>query len=155
MIQRQHLEAAIAVWKYCEDSAQFIFGQATGDRTADAILDALSEAGDQGLTKTQLSDLFSRKKQAVEINRALTLLQERGLINSSKEHTEGRSSLRYFLTSAEAKKAKKAKEAPDESMQADLSSLNSLNSREVEVDVIAAERLAIQEEGSRCNEPIF
>lgn len=155
VIGRQHLEAAIAVWKYCEDSARFIFGQATGDRTADVILDALSEAGEQGLTKTQLSDLFSRKKQAAEINRALTLLQERGLINSRKEHTEGRSSLRYFLTSAEAKKAKEAKEAPDESMQAELSSLNSLNSPEVEVDVIAAERLAIQEEGYRCDEPVF
>jgi len=128
VIKRQHLEAAIAVWKYCEDSARFIFGQATGDRTADAILDALSEAGEQGLTKTQLSDLFSRKKQAVEINRALTLLQERGLINSRKEHTEGRSSLRYFLTSAEAKKAKEVKETPDESVQAHLSSLNSLSS---------------------------
>lgn len=128
VIKRPHLEAALALWKYCEDSARFVFGQATGDRTADAIVDALAEVGDQGLTKTQLSDVFSRKKDAAEINRALALLQQRGLVASRQEQTEGRSRQRYFLTTPVAKKAKEAKKGVRDTSGADLISLNSLNS---------------------------
>jgi hypothetical protein len=38
MIGEDHLLAAIAVWEYCESSARFIFGDASGNPVADAIL---------------------------------------------------------------------------------------------------------------------
>ena len=36
-----HLEAALALWEYCEDSARYLFGDATGDPTADRVLAAI------------------------------------------------------------------------------------------------------------------
>ncbi len=40
-----HLEAAYAVWQYCRDSAAYIFGDTTGDETADALFAGLIAAG--------------------------------------------------------------------------------------------------------------
>jgi hypothetical protein len=52
-IRVPHLKAALEVWRYSEDSARFIFGDQTGNAEADAILFALREAGDHGLTRTE------------------------------------------------------------------------------------------------------
>ena len=36
-IRVEHLNAALAVWQYCHDSARFIFGDSLGDPTANEI----------------------------------------------------------------------------------------------------------------------
>jgi hypothetical protein len=77
VIWEEHLLAALAVWEYCESSAMFIFGGATGDPLADEILEALSQSP-RGLTRVQISGLFSRNKDAKEIGRALKLLADQG-----------------------------------------------------------------------------
>jgi hypothetical protein len=38
VIQSKHLQAALALWEYCERSVQFIFGDSLGDDVADEIL---------------------------------------------------------------------------------------------------------------------
>jgi hypothetical protein len=96
-IRAEHLLAALAVWKYCEDSARYIFGEALGDPVADAILAAL-RGSPEGLTRTELRDLFGRHKSGERITTALTMLQERGLIATRKERTEGRSVEVWFAT---------------------------------------------------------
>jgi hypothetical protein len=45
LIRREHLEAAIALWEYCDQSARWIFGSSTGDRNADKIMEVLQRAG--------------------------------------------------------------------------------------------------------------
>ena len=40
-IEKEHLMAALALWHYAEASARYIFGDATGDRVADRIMEAL------------------------------------------------------------------------------------------------------------------
>ena len=52
-IRRPHLEAALAVWQYAEDSARFIFGDATGDPIADRILSALRANGPDGAERAR------------------------------------------------------------------------------------------------------
>jgi len=89
VITLEHLEAALALWQYCEDSARYIFGNQTGNKIADTIYAALSGAG-EGLTKTQLRDLFQRNASASQINTALKLLVELGKIEITKEETDGR-----------------------------------------------------------------
>jgi hypothetical protein len=89
-IEAEHMAAAIAPWRYCEDSARYIFGDQLGDPVADAILAALKEAGDGGLTRTEISNLCGRNRSAARIAAALGILQERGLIASRKEQTQGR-----------------------------------------------------------------
>jgi hypothetical protein len=89
-IRLEHLEAALALWQYCEDSARYIFGNQTGNKTADTIYAALL-GSEQGLTKTNLRDLFQRNQSASQINTALKTLNELGRIEVSKVETDGRS----------------------------------------------------------------
>ena len=54
VIRREHLEAALALWRYCEASAAFVFGDSLGDAVADAILSALRQRLDLGMTRTEM-----------------------------------------------------------------------------------------------------
>jgi hypothetical protein len=78
VIKAAHLKAALAVWRYCEDSARFIFGDSLGEPVADEILrDLRGRSG--GMTRTEIRDLFQRNKPSEEVSRALGALQEHGL----------------------------------------------------------------------------
>jgi hypothetical protein len=84
-----HLRAGLALWQYAEDSARVIFGDALGDRTADAILRILRRTPG-GLTRTEISVLFSHHLPASEIERALTALLSAGKATRRSEPTGGR-----------------------------------------------------------------
>jgi hypothetical protein len=79
-IQRPHVEAALALWKYAEDSATYIFGDAIGDPVADTILRALRASG--AMTQTQLSELFGRNQNAARLQQALVLLLTLGKVRT-------------------------------------------------------------------------
>jgi hypothetical protein len=74
VISREHLEAALAVWRYCETSARLIFGDSTGDPVADQIFSAIQKKG--SMTRTDVRDLFGRNMPAKEIDRAIAILTE-------------------------------------------------------------------------------
>ena len=95
-VRREHIEAALALWEYAEESARYIFGDATGDPEADEILDALRAARARGLTRTEIRDLFQRNKSAERINRALALLIKIGKAAPISEGTGGRPVERWF-----------------------------------------------------------
>jgi hypothetical protein len=99
-VRREHLVAALWLWKYCEDSARYIFGERTGDRLADDLLRALREAEADGLTRTQISDVCGRNVAAARIGGALASLAEAGLAQSRSEWVEGskRPIERWFAT---------------------------------------------------------
>jgi hypothetical protein len=84
-IRRVHLEAALAVWQYAEDSARFIFGDATGDPVADQILTALRRTG--RMTQTQISELFGRNHKAGRLERALATLLAAVLVRTWQGET--------------------------------------------------------------------
>jgi hypothetical protein len=84
-----HLLAALAVWDYCETSVTYIFGQAIGDPVADIILEALRAAPD-GLTRTEVSNLFGRHEAAERIQLAIGELLRRGIIATETVETGGR-----------------------------------------------------------------
>jgi hypothetical protein len=88
-VRREHLEAALSLWKYCEDSARYIFGERTGDRLADNLLRALRETEGDGLTRTDISNLSGRNISAARISSALASLAEAGLAHSRQERVEG------------------------------------------------------------------
>lgn len=94
-IRREHLMAALAVWKYCAASARFIFGDALGDPLADALLHLLRSTAD-GMTRTELSHALGRNRSAAEIGRALTVLAEHGWAKPKSEMTSGRPAERWF-----------------------------------------------------------
>ena len=77
-IDTPHLEAALAVWDFCEESATQVFGDLVGDDIADAIQDALRAASPNGMTRTEISALFSRHATSSRISTALDLLRRLG-----------------------------------------------------------------------------
>lgn len=91
-VDLSHLRAALEVWRYCADSARFVFGDSLGDPTADEILRALRTAGAGGMTRTAIRDLFGRHRGAQEIDRALVALMTGGLARSETLSTGGRPS---------------------------------------------------------------
>jgi hypothetical protein len=99
-IKLEHLEAALAVWQYCEDSAKYIFGMNLGDKVADEILAAL-RASDDGLAKTEINNIFNRNRTAKEIETALHLLLDIDRIEKIEEKTAGRPREIYKLSSNE------------------------------------------------------
>jgi hypothetical protein len=98
-IAAEHLLAALAIWDYCEASARYIFGDALGNPEADRILQAL-RAAPNGLTRTEIRDIFERNRNASEINGALTVLEERGLARRVPEATAGRPIERWIAASS-------------------------------------------------------
>jgi len=84
-----HLLAALAVWKYCEDSARWAFGASLGNRTADTLLAALRHVQPDGLTRTDISDLFGRNARQTELRDACALLKRLGLADSQQIRTPG------------------------------------------------------------------
>ena len=86
-IGRVHLEAALEVWRYCAESARYVFGERTGDATADRILAELRERGT--MTRNDIRDLFDRHKTSAVIGASLEALRAAGLAESAKTEPEG------------------------------------------------------------------
>ena len=97
-IEGGHLESALALWRSCEQSARYIFGDKLGDPDADAILSAVRSAGAAGLTRTALNDLFKGHRSSAVLNRALLLLGDTGLVRRAEESTGGRPVERWFIS---------------------------------------------------------
>ena len=88
-IDTVHLEAAMAVWAYCDQSAHLIFGDSLGDPVADDILIALRRnAG--GMTRTDINNLFGRHRTSDQIGAALALLLNLGRASFENRQTAGR-----------------------------------------------------------------
>ena len=99
VVKVEHLQAALAVWQYCEDSAHFIFGDRLGDRDADAVRHWLREAGAEGMTRTDIRDAFNRNRTKKQVDRALQFLSDRGLAYQEREESGGRPTERWFAAS--------------------------------------------------------
>jgi hypothetical protein len=111
VIRAPHLAAALALWTYSEDSARFVFGDATGDPEADAIHDALRTS--PRLSREAIRDLFSRHVPAQRIAAALALLARLGKAHTVKEATGGRP-VEWWIcgTSRRAESAESAESPP-------------------------------------------
>jgi hypothetical protein len=95
-IDTVHLGAAMAVWAYCDHSAQLIFGDIVGNPVADDILSAL-QRNPAGMTRTDISNLFGRHRTS-EIGPALTLLVRLDRARSEERPTGGRPVETWFAT---------------------------------------------------------
>ncbi len=87
-IRRTHVESALAVWEYAEESARYIFGDAIGDPDADKVLEALKDS-EEGLTRTEIRDLFGRNKSGEELDRIFSVLSNAGRIRATRHRESG------------------------------------------------------------------
>ena len=104
-IRTPHLQAALALWNYCERSVVHVFGDSTGNPDADQIIHALRRSS-QGLSRTEISSLFGRHLSTARIGRALLTLHERNLAYPQVEETGGRPTERWHSVANKATKAK-------------------------------------------------
>jgi len=95
-IRVEHLRAALAVWDYCEQSARMIFGAALGDPVADEIGRAL-KSNPNGLSRTEISNLFGRNRNANTIQRALDILQREGIGGQRQARGDVEGHMTYFV----------------------------------------------------------
>ena len=99
VIGLEHLEAALAFWAYSAASARWVFGDSIGDPTADEIWSLACERHD-GITRTEVSNLFSRNKKAREIDRALQALIDAGRLERATIRDPGHRAFTHDLAPA-------------------------------------------------------
>jgi hypothetical protein len=92
-----HLDAALAIWRYCEASAKLIFGDTVGDPLADEILRALRACFITGMTRTELTLMFRHSQHRTgAIGAVLNRLLQLGKVRTEQSATGGRPVERWF-----------------------------------------------------------
>lgn len=99
-IRVEHVKAALAVWRYASQSAAYLFGNTPANSDLARIEAAISAAGDEGLTRTQISvDLFQRHKSKDKLDEALAQVLASGRVRKVDIPTAGRSITKYLHSS--------------------------------------------------------
>jgi hypothetical protein len=98
-VRPKHLRAALAVWRYCDASARFLFARGgTDNKDADKLLEAL-RVTPGGMTRTEIRAFVGGRWEAARIESALTLLRASGFAYVSYEgRTGGRPVERWLAT---------------------------------------------------------
>jgi hypothetical protein len=89
----EHIEAAVALWRYAEASARYIFGDpARPDGVERAkLLEFISAAGSAGVSREQIrSKLFNRNKNKAYIDPLIRELIESGAVTQHSRPSAGR-----------------------------------------------------------------
>lgn len=95
LIEKNHLEAALAFWDYCEASAKFIFSERQSNRYERVILNSLQHGPRD---QTALHKAFNGKAKGELLNRALKALVAQGRVCSEKFRTGGKPKTIYRLS---------------------------------------------------------
>lgn len=86
-----HLKAALELWGYCVRSIDFVFGDRLGDKDADKLLAAIEEAGEGGLSQTDIKrKVFGNHKDATSLSVLLRRMVRAGLIRRDPGPAKGR-----------------------------------------------------------------
>jgi hypothetical protein len=110
-IEREHLQAGLEIWRYCEASARYLFGDAQGDPLADQILDMLRKAPN-GMARSEIYDALGRHTARERLGKALSGLQAKGLVTMTKVETAGRPAERWTAMRSEGAKSVKSAKSP-------------------------------------------
>lgn len=94
-IEPEHLEAALALWQYCEDAATFIFYDKESNPHERKILAAL-KSGPK--STTEIYQIFGRKLKKEDIHKAIKELITHGRIETFKVGTGGKPKTMFRLT---------------------------------------------------------
>jgi hypothetical protein len=124
----EHLDAALALWRYAEHSARWLFSSFEAERDDDAasgLAKFILDGGATGRTRTEISrDHFKGNKTAAEINAALAPLIHDGIVLQVKEErSTGRASTRYVHCSL------RKNELTKDALQGDISNSHATNLR--------------------------
>jgi hypothetical protein len=100
-IRPEHLQAALAVWDYCERSIVHIFGGASGDQDRERILGALA---DGPMTLTELHRAFSNNRDREWIRGKMAELVRSSVVIETIKEGDRKGSLQAWGLKATATK---------------------------------------------------
>jgi hypothetical protein len=86
-IANKHLEAALALWRYAQESALYIFSGDSSDPLENKIVEALQQGP---LTATKLSAVFNRNLPKERLQPLLQQMEAQQRISITKEKNSGR-----------------------------------------------------------------
>jgi hypothetical protein len=89
VVRTKHLQAALAVWKFCEQSARVIFGGRSLVTVEDRIL-AIVKQFPKGCTRTQINEALQHHVRSYLITQALQRLKDNKCVRSRRRKTGGR-----------------------------------------------------------------
>ena len=95
-IQAEDQAAAYEIWRYCDHSARYVFGDRMNDNLSSRIMTALRDAGQVGLTRNQIHDIVHRPSS--EIQESLAWLAETGIAYHYAQNTAGRPVETWFAS---------------------------------------------------------
>ncbi|MBY0554217.1 DUF3987 domain-containing protein [bacterium] len=95
-IDLDSLKMAIEIYKYSKQTLLEIYGNKTGDNFQDKIIEILKTYPD-GLSRTDLTNILSRNYQKCDLDTALRLLTNQGLVVSNSAPTAGRPQTIYKI----------------------------------------------------------
>ena len=96
-IELCHLKAALECWRYCQDSALYLWGDFTQGGIAEKIRIALAGAGENGQTRSQINNALGGRIAASEIQTELQKMISSGEIISVMKPTNGRTATIFKL----------------------------------------------------------
>jgi hypothetical protein len=99
-IRREHLEAALALWQFCEDSAHYLFGSSGLSKEARKLLGWLRDS--EGMNKTVMFRKFGGKIRRDRLEAALDELKEAKLAVREDFKTAGRTEERWYSVAEES-----------------------------------------------------
>jgi hypothetical protein len=130
-IREQHLRAALAVWRYCRESAAIIFGQRSGDPLAEKILETIRQQ--PGIGRREIHQATGNHVKAATLVNVLAKLRDAGRVRVEKVETAGRPAERWFTceqSELSEQSTANSSATPQEKALCSLSSLNSQAHRE-------------------------
>ena len=95
-IQGQDQAAAYEIWRYCDHSARYIFGDRLNDNLSSRIMTALRDVGEGGLTRNQIHEVVHRPSS--EIQESLAWLAQTGIAYCHVKPTGGRPVETWFAS---------------------------------------------------------
>ncbi|MFC5996260.1 bifunctional DNA primase/polymerase [Pseudonocardia hispaniensis] len=99
VIDRPHIAAALAIWTYAEDTAEWLFGPHVAAADLDPLVSFIASAGEAGRTKSEITrGFYERNKPVAEIEAVLAELIKDGRIRQETEQRTGpgRRAVRYY-----------------------------------------------------------
>lgn len=107
-----HLDAALALWSYCDQSARYVFATVTGDPVADKLLARLVELGPaKGLDGREQHGLFAGHVTARRLADARDLLASLGFAETTEHATGGRPRHVTFLSPGASEESEESEES--------------------------------------------
>jgi hypothetical protein len=90
VLEVAHLRAATALWEYCEATVAHVWGTTLGSANLDRLFTALTSAGTNGLSRTEVSELFSKNLEKPDLDDLVGRLIGMGLARTASQPTRGR-----------------------------------------------------------------